>query len=168
MTTTRQFLITITEHRGSKKREKLSGYLEDYLQRIEKDRGIPALDHRRLHDKITSHGVTVLDETDGRCNKLFNADNVNTYDYFSDQFFGIERPLEKVVRFLHPAAMKVAESRQVLLLLGPLDAGQSALLEHIKGALEQCDPIYVLAGCPIREAPLNLMPRSLRDASAET
>jgi predicted Ser/Thr protein kinase len=78
MTTTSKFLESVREHRESKKREKFSGYLEDYLQLIEKDRGIPALAHRRLHDKITSHGVTVLDETDGRCNKLFNGETVKS------------------------------------------------------------------------------------------
>lgn len=168
MTTTNKFLESVREHRESKKREKFSGLLEDYLCLIEKDRGIPILAHRRLYDKIMSEGVTILDESDGRCNKLFNGETVKTYDYFSDQFFGMERPLQKVVRFLHSAAMKGEESRQVLLLLGPVGAGKSALVEHIKSALEECDPIYVLEGCPIREEPLHLIPRSLRDEFAET
>ena len=98
---------------------------------------------------------------------MFNGEKVKTYDYFSGQFFGMERPLEKVVRFLHSAAMKGEESRQVLLLLGPVGAGKSALVEHIKGALEECEPIHVLDGCPIREEPLHLIPRSLRDEFAE-
>ena len=168
MTTANKFLESVREHRESKKREKFSGLLEDYLCLIEKDRGIPVLAHRRLYDKIMSKGVTTLDESDGRCNKLFNGETVKTYDYFSDQFFGMERPLQKVVRFLHSAAMKGEESRQVLLLLGPVGAGKSALVEHIKSALEECDPIYVLEGCPIREEPLHLIPRSLRDEFAET
>ena len=75
----------------------------------------------------------------------------------------MERPLEKVMRFLRSAAMKGEESRQVLLLLGPVGAGKSALVEHIKSALEKCEPIYVLDGCPIREEPLHLIPRSLRE-----
>ncbi len=168
MTTTNKFLESVREHRESKKTEKFSGVLEDYLRLIEKDKGIPALAHKRLYEKILSEGLTILDETDGRCNKLFNGERVKTYDYFSDQFFGMERPLEKVVRFLHSAAMKGEESRQVLLLLGPVGAGKSALVEHIKGALEECDPIYVLDGCPIREEPLHLVPRSLREEFAES
>lgn len=168
MTTTSKFLEAVREHREGKKREKFSGVLEDYLKLIEEDRDIPALAHKRLYEKIIGEGVTVLDETDPRCNKLFNGETVKTYDYFSGQFFGMERPLEKVVRFLHSAAMKGEESRQVLLLLGPVGAGKSALVEHIKGALEQCDPIYALDGCPIREEPLHLIPRSLRDEFAET
>ena len=80
----------------------------------------------------------------------------------------MERPLEKVMRFLRSASMKGEESRQVLLLLGPVGAGKSALIEHIKIALEQCDPIYVLDGCPIREEPLHLVPRSLREEFEKT
>ena len=128
MTTTSKFLEAVREHRESKKREKFSGVLEDYLKLIEEDRGIPVLAHKRLYEKIIGEGVTVLDETDPRCNKLFNGEAVKTYDYFSGQFFGMERPLEKVVRFLHSAAMKGEESRQVLLLLGPVGAGKSALV----------------------------------------
>ena len=67
------------------------------------------------------------------------------------------------MRFFHSAAMKGEESRQVLLLLGPVGAGKSALVEHIKGALESSAPMYILSGCPINEEPLHLIPRSLRD-----
>ena len=163
MTTTSKFLDSVREHRESKKREKFSGVLEDYLRLIEEDSDIPVLAHKRLYTKIISEGITELDETNERCNKLFNGETVKTYDYFSGHFFGMERPLRRVVRFLHSAAMKGEESRQVLLLLGPVGAGKSALVEHIKGALEECAPIYVLDGCPIREEPLHLIPRSLRD-----
>ena len=75
----------------------------------------------------------------------------------------MERPLEKVMRFFHSSAMRGEESRQVLLLLGPVGAGKSALIEHVKVALEECEPIYVLKNCPINEEPLHLIPRSLRD-----
>ena len=162
MTTTNKFLRSVKKHQKNKQSQKFKGTLEDYLQLLESDDSIAHLAHKRLYEAILSKGMTVLDETNERCNKLFNGELVRTYDYFSDQFFGMERPLEKVMRFLRSAAMKGEESRQVLLLLGPVGAGKSALVEHIKGALENCEPIYVLAGCPIREEPLHLIPRSLR------
>jgi serine protein kinase len=162
MTTTNKFLEQIKKHRDSKKEEKFSGALADYLELVEADASITVLAHRRLYDQIMSRGVTTLDEKDNRCNKIFDGDDVKVYNYFSSQFFGMERPLEKVMRFLRSASMKGEESRQVLLLLGPVGAGKSALVEHIKSALEACRPIYVLSGCPIREEPLHLIPRSLR------
>ena len=162
MTTTNKFLERIQEHRDLKKVEKFEGYLGDYLALLEDNKEIAALAHRRLYDQIMAEGLTVLDETNHRCNKIFDGEEVKVYNYFSDHFFGMERPLEKVMRFLRSAAMKGEESRQVLLLLGPVGAGKSALVEHIKSALEQCAPVFALDGCPIREEPLHLIPRSLR------
>jgi len=163
MSTTKRFLQSIIKHQESKKIEKFAGFLEDYLKLIEVDNGIPLLAHKRLYNQIVSQGITTLDDSDERCNKLFDGESVKIYDYFSNHFFGMERSLEKVMRFLHSAAMKGEESRQVLLLLGPVGAGKSALIEHIKGALEECEPIYKLEGCPINEEPLHLIPRSLRE-----
>lgn len=167
MSITNKFLEDVQKHRASKVDKTFSGCLEDYLNLIEKDSSIPVLAHKRLYEQIMTHGVTTLDETDPRCNKLFDGESVKIYDYFSAHFFGMERPLEKVMRFLRSASMKGEESRQVLLLLGPVGAGKSALVEHIKGALEESAPAYVLEGCPIREEPLHLIPRSLRQSFEE-
>jgi serine protein kinase len=168
MTTTNKFLERIKIHQEKGGTKKFSGTLEQYLQLLESDPNIAVLAHKRLHEQIISHGLTTLDESDHRCNKIFDGEEVKVFDYFSSQFFGMERPLEKVMRFLRSASMRGEESRQVLLLLGPVGAGKSALIEHIKGALEQCDPIYALDGCPIREEPLHLIPRSLREDFAES
>ena len=167
MTTTKNFLQSVKANQENKKEEKFRGTLAEYLALLEENADAPVLAHKRLYDQILSQGVTLLDETNERCNSLFNSEPVKIYNYFSSQFFGMERPLEKVMRFLHSAAMKGEESRQVLLLLGPVGAGKSALIEHIKSALESCDPIYILDGCPIREEPLHLIPRSLRDEFTE-
>ena len=140
----------------------------EYLKLIESNTSIAVLAHKRLYDQITSHGITTLDETNDRCNKIFDGEEVKVYNYFSSQFFGMERHLEKVMRFLRSAAMKGEESRQVLLLLGPVGAGKSALVEHVKSALEQCEPVYALEGCPIREEPLHLIPRTLREEFPES
>ena len=168
MGATSKFLQHIKKHRENKKSDTFTGVLEDYLKLIEKDKSIPALAHKRLYEQIISHGITTLDETNHRCIKIFDGEEVKIYSYFSDHFFGVERSLEKVMRFLHSASMKGEESRQVLLLLGPVGAGKSALVEHIKGALERCTPMYVLDNCPIHEEPLHLIPRSLRDQFQET
>ena len=158
-----KFLKLVGEHREQKKKEKFRGTLGEYLELIEKDTGITKLAHKRLFDSISSHGITKMKTSNERCNKLFNAEELRTYDYFQDKFFGMERSLAKIMRFLRSASLKGEESRQVLLLLGPVGAGKSALMEHIKGALEESDPMYHIEGCPIHEEPLHLIPRSLRD-----
>jgi serine protein kinase len=150
-----KFLKLVGEHREQKKKDKFRGTLAEYLELIEKDMGITKLAHKRLFDSISSHGVTRMKTSDERCNKLFNAEELRTYDYFQGKFFGMERSLAKIMRFLRSASLKGEESRQVLLLLGPVGAGKSALMEHIKGALEEC-PIL----CTISRVALFMRSRS--------
>jgi serine protein kinase len=162
-----KFLKLIGEHQEKKKVEKFRGTLTDYLKLIEKTNDITKLAHKRLYDAITAHGITRLQSSNERCNKIFNGEEVRTYDYFQGNFFGMERSLAKIMRFLRSASLRGEESRQVLLLLGPVGAGKSALMEHIKGALEETEPMYHIDGCPVHEEPLHLIPRSLREEFKE-
>ena len=162
-----KFLKLVTKHKEAKKEEKFSGTLGEYLEVLEKDSGVTRLAHKRLYDAISAHGITRLEKSDERCSKIFNGEELRTYDYFQSQFFGMERSLAKVMRFLRSASLKGEESRQVLLLLGPVGAGKSALMERIKGALEETEPMYHIEGCPIHEEPLHLIPRSLREEFKE-
>jgi serine protein kinase len=164
---TNKFLEIAEKHKKDSKREKFSGVFSDYLELLEEDKKIAMLAHKRLYTTITQQGITRMSEEDSRCSNLFNGEAVRTYDYFQSKFFGMERSLAKIMRYLHSAAMKGEESRQVLLLLGPVGAGKSALVEHIKRALESSGPLYALGGCPINEEPLHLVPRSLRDKFKE-
>ncbi len=157
-----KFLKIIGKHQKSKKEEKFHGTLKDYLDVLESNPSVAQLAHRRLYEVLTSHGITKMNTKDERCNKLFNGEELRTYDYFQNKFFGMERSLAKIMRFLRSASLKGEESRQVLLLLGPVGAGKSALMEHIKSALEDCEPMYHIEGCPVNEEPLHLIPRSLR------
>jgi len=157
------FFTTIKSHQKEKSKEKFKGFLKDFLIILEQDTSVCSLAHKRLYDALISHGMTRMDESDSRCRKLFNSEALRTYDYFQDTFFGMEISLNKIMRFLHSGAMKGEESRQVLLLLGPVGAGKSALVEHIKKALENAIDVYHIDGCPIREDPLHLVPRSLQD-----
>jgi len=163
VTKTNKFLSSIAKHQKEQSKEKFSGFLEDYLAILETDTTIAGLSHKRLYDAITTHGITRLEQSNPRCRRIFNAEPVRTYDYFQDSFFGMEHSLSKIMRFLHSASMKGEESRQVLLLLGPVGAGKSALVEHIKKALEAVEDVYHIADCPIREEPLHLIPRGLRE-----
>jgi serine protein kinase len=158
-----KFLKLVNQHKDTKKKPKFRGTLEEYLSLLENDKDIPRLAHKRLYEAIVSHGKQKMSPSSERCNKLFNNEEIKTYDYFQSKFFGMERSLAKIMRFLRSASLKGEESRQVLLLLGPVGAGKSALMEHIKRALEDTEPMYHIDGCPIHEEPLHLIPRSLRE-----
>jgi len=157
-----EFLKLIKNQRKAKKIKKFSGTLLEYLSNLRDDPKIVKLAHRRLYDVINDKGCHVIDIDDEGYRGIYNGDKIRTYDYFKEEFFGMELVINKLMRFLKSAALKGEESRQVLLLMGPVGAGKSALTEHVKHALELAKPIYQLDGCPIKEEPLHLIPRSLR------
>tara|TARA_R110000803_G_scaffold36616_2_gene78649 strand:+ start:3806 stop:5737 length:1932 start_codon:yes stop_codon:yes gene_type:complete len=157
-----KYVDLINKQRSQKKSVSFKGTFLEYLEVVEKSPEISNLAHRRLFDSLVEEGVDVLDESNERCRNLFDSEKIKTYKYFQPKFFGMERSLAKIMRFLSSAAMKGEESRQVLLLLGPVGAGKSALIEHVKKALEKSPDVYHIDGCPIREEPLHLVPRSLR------
>ena len=158
------FLDLIKKQRSESKKEAWTGKFVDYLEILKENPEIVKLAARRLNDSITSYGVEQMPESDPRCKKLFDGDKIRIYNYFRDDFYGHERVIAKLMRFLKSASLKGEESRQVLLLMGPVGSGKSALADAVKKALEKAaDPIYHLDGCPVREEPLHLLPRSLRD-----
>jgi len=147
----------------SNKVKKFSGNLMDYIEMVEKDPKIVKSAHKRLHDAIEAHGSYEMPDSDSRKFKVFDGENIKIHKYFEGEFFGMETVVEKVMSFLSSAAHKGEESRQVLLLMGPVGAGKSALTEHIKKALEG-KKYFTLKGDPHRGEPLQLIPRSLRDS----
>ena len=156
-----KFLDLINKQRSAKKEEKFEGTFLEYLEQLQEDPNIAKPAHKRLYDAIKQHGVNKMDDEDSRKKKIFNDDNIKIYDYFKSQFFGNERVIEKLMHFLKSASLRGEESRQVLLLMGPVGAGKSALTEHIKDALDG-EVYYHLDGDPQRGEPLQLLPRSLR------
>ena len=158
----KDFLKLIKDKRAEKKEEKFEGTLIDYVELVQQDPSIAKLAHRRLYDAILDHGFEEMSSDDSRKRKIFNGDSVKVYDYFKDEFFGMENVIQKLMRFLKAAALRGEESRQVLLLMGPVGAGKSALTEHIKKSLDG-HKYYHLADDPQRGEPLQLIPRSLRE-----
>jgi len=157
-----KFLNLIKNQRKSKKKEKFNGPFIDYLELVSKNPEIVKLSHMRLYNTIIESGVSSIENNNPRKNSIFDGDNIKLYDYFKSEFFGMERVIAKVMRFLKSASLLGEESRQVLLLMGPVGAGKSALTEHIKCALEGLT-YYHLEGDPQRGEPLHLIPRSLRE-----
>jgi len=155
------FLKIIESQREKKKKEKFSGTFLEYLEVIKSNPDIPKLSHRRLYEAIADHGYSTMDESDPRWKKLFDSEKVRIYDYFEEEFFGMETVISQLMRFLRSASLRGEESKQILLLLGPVGSGKSALTEYVKQALEG-HSFYHLAGDPQLGEPLHLIPRNLR------
>ena len=161
MSVKNDLLKAIQEQREATKKAKFEGTLIDYMEYVKENPTVVKSAHRRLFEAVEKHGIEVMPDSDPRKKKIFDGENIRIYNYFKDEFFGMERAIAKVMRFLKSAAHKGEESRQVLLLMGPVGAGKSALTEHIKRALEG-ETYFHLKGDPQRGEPLQLVPRSLR------
>lgn len=167
MSIKKELLESIKQQRKqSKAKKKFEGNFLDYLEHVQKNPELVMTSQKRLFKAIVDHGVEKMPDSNPRKRKIFDGNNVKVYDYFKDEFFGMERVIEKVMRFLKSAALKGEESRQVLLLMGPVGAGKSALTEHIKKSLND-HSYFHLKGDPQRGEPLQLVPRSLRKEFAD-
>ncbi len=158
----------IKKDRSERKHCHFEGTFLDYLEIIKENPKIVQLAHQRLYNLIINSGVEVIKtEENPRLRRIYGNDILKRYPFFLNDFYGIDRTIMKIVRYFHAAAMQGEESRQVLYLVGPVGAGKSSLMEHLKRALESAPPIYTIKGCPMREDPLHLLPKHLRTEFAK-
>lgn len=153
----------IQSDRENREKERFNGTFLDYLELVKKNPDIAKLSHKRLYDIIKSMGVeTLKGEENHKIKRIYGNEVIRKYGFFKDDFFGIDKVLMKLVNYFHSAAMRGEEARQVLYLVGPVGAGKSSLVESLKKALESCESIYTIDGCPMHEEPLHLIPKHLR------
>ena len=91
----KDFLKLISQQRDKKTEEKFSGTLIDYVELVQANPSIAKLAHKRLYDAIVDVGFEEMSSEDPRKRKIFNGDSVKVYDYFKDEFFGMENVIEK-------------------------------------------------------------------------
>jgi serine protein kinase len=110
--------------------------------------------HQYIWDMMRSHGA---DDEEGhfRCG-LFNG-----------ELFGIDIAIDRVAAYFKAAAAGSEVGRRLLLLLGPPSGGKSTLVILLKRGLEEYShtpegALYGIAGCPVHESPLHLVPHTLR------
>jgi serine protein kinase len=156
------FAQIIARDRAKSPGEAWHGRFIDYLERVRQDPGLARLAHARLYNIVICAGARDVDRGDRRAGRLFGDERLRIYDFFKDEFFGIEGAVAQIVRYLHSASLQGEESRQVLYLMGPVGAGKSSLIEHLKRGLEESALFYAIDGCPMHEEPLHLIPRHLR------
>ncbi|RKI48088.1 PrkA family serine protein kinase [Clostridium paraputrificum] len=153
----------IESDREARNKQKFEGNFLDYLEIIKSNPDIAKLAHKRMYDIIVGKGVELLKaEENPRVKKIYGNETIRKYDFFKNDFYGIDKVIMKLVNYFNSASMKGEESRQVLYLVGPVGAGKSSLVESLKKALEEANPIYALKGCPMHEEPLHLIPKHLR------
>ncbi|MBC7860154.1 MAG: serine protein kinase [Burkholderiaceae bacterium] len=92
---------------------------------------------------------------------------------FADDLFGIDDAIDRVAAYFKAAAAGSEVGRRLLLLLGPPSGGKSTLVILLKRGLEeysytQDGALYGIAGCPVHESPLHLVPHTMRAGLRDT
>ncbi len=153
----------IVEDRETRVKSMWKGTCLEYLELARTQPDTTKLAHKRLYDMMVSPGVEELDlEESPRLQRIFKGQRVRVFNFFCEQFYGMEKTLNQIVRYFHSASLRGEESRQVLYLVGPVGSGKSSLVERLKQGLESVPPFHAIEDCPMHEEPLHLIPRHLR------
>lgn len=148
-------LKKIESYRYEEEKLKWEGTFAEYLKIVKEKPWVAQSAHSRVYNMIKDAGV---EKVDGR----------NHYKFFSNQLFGLEEALEKLVEeYFHPAAKRLDVRKRILLLMGPVSGGKSTLVSILKRGLEAYartdrGSIFAIKGCPMHEDPLHLIPLHLR------
>ena len=135
--------------------------LNEYVDRVAERPTIAATAHQRAYDMIKAAGFT----------EGLHAGEVS-HKFFSQELFGLDVPLDRVVRNFETAAQGHETRRRILLLWGPPGGAKSSVAGLLKRGLEDWTrtddgAVYALQGCPMHEEPLHLIPDSLRGGARE-
>jgi serine protein kinase len=163
------FKELIEKDREERKSNDFEGTFLDYLQIVKQNPEIVQLAHKKMYNIISKSGMEILKpEENLRIRKIYGNETIKSYNFFKNDFFGIDKTLMKLASYFYSAAMEGEESRQVLYLVGPVGSGKSSLVEALKKAVEASEPVYAIKGCPMREEPLHLVPKHLRKEFEDT
>jgi serine protein kinase len=152
-------LVAFTrDHRAASWSGSLSQFLETVLPAD--PTAIARTSHQYMWDMI-------------RWTRAEDADGKVTRQLFSEDLFGVDESIERVVDYFKAAAAGSEVGRRLLLLLGPPSGGKSSLVILLKRGLEEyshtdAGALYGVQGCPVHESPLHLVPHSLRASFRET
>ena len=130
------------------------GTFREYLEMAIANPSLARLSHIRIYDMLQWAGAGSSDE-----------DAVN-YPIF-DNLFGARRTIQRLTQIFRAASQIPEERRRILLLMGPPGSGKSSLVNALKRGLERYSrtdegALYAIAGCPMQEEPLHLVPEHRR------
>lgn len=145
----------IAEHRAETDRLAWRGTFRDYIALLREQPHLSMTAHSRVYEMIASSGIT-------------SNHGQTRYAFFEGELFGLDRALERLVEeYFHSSARRLEVRKRILLLMGPVSGGKSTIVTLLKRGLEQFSrtergAVYAIAGCPMHENPLKLIPQELR------
>ena len=146
-------------HRRDRERLAWEGTFRDYFELIMQNPSVSKLSHARVCDMVLNSGVEKINEG--------SRDEIIKYNFFSDELFGIEGPISKIVEYFKSAGQRLEVRKRILLLMGPVGGGKSTIVTMLKRGLERWSrtdngAVYAIKDCPMHEEPLHLIPPELR------
>jgi predicted Ser/Thr protein kinase len=146
----------LEEYRDRERGLQWEGNFAQYFEIATKKPQVIRLSHERIYHMIMDAGLETNRAGDPR------------YTFFSQEIFGIEKPLQQIVEYFHSAAQRLEVRKRILLLMGPVGGGKSTIVYLLKRGLEAYSranegAIYAIKECPMHEEPLHLIPPELRE-----
>ena len=145
----------LEEYRDRERGLMWEGTFAQYFEIASKRPQVARLSHERIYHMIMDAGIETTRTGEPH------------YTFYSQEIFGIEKPLQQIVDYFHSAAQRLEVRKRVLLLMGPVGGGKSTIVYLIKRGLESYSrtdegAIYAIRDCPMHEEPLHLIPVDLR------
>ncbi|HZF39391.1 MAG TPA: protein prkA, partial [Blastocatellia bacterium] len=146
-------------HRRERERLVWEGTFREYFELVTANPRLSSLSHARICDMILVEGMEKIAEG--------TRDEVTRYNFFSNELFGIEESIAKIVEYFKSAAQRLEVRKRILLLMGPVGGGKSTIVTLLKRGLEDwtradSGAVYGIKDCPMHEEPLHLIPLELR------
>ncbi len=146
----------LEEYRDRERELAWEGTFAQYFEIVTKQPSIAQLSHERIYNMIMAAGADTSRSGEPR------------YKFFSQEIFGLEKPLQQIAEYFHSAAQRLEVRKRILLLMGPVGGGKSTIVYLLKRGLEQYTrtqegAIYAIRDCPMHEEPLHLIPLELRE-----
>ena len=146
-------------HRRERERLVWEGTFREYFELVTANPRFASLSHARICDMILAAGTEKIAEG--------TRDEVTRYNFFSNELFGIEESIAKIVEYFKSAAQRLEVRKRILLLMGPVGGGKSTIVTLLKRGLEdwtraEDGALYGIKDCPMHEEPLHLIPLELR------
>src|SRR5260221_6448911 len=114
----------LEEFRDRERGLQWEGTFAQYFEIVTKKPEAVRLAHERIYHMIMDAGMETSRTGEPR------------YNFFSQEIFGIEKPLQQIVEYFHSAAQRLEVRKRILLLMGPVGGGKSSIVYLIKRGLE--------------------------------
>lgn len=146
-------------HRRERERLVWEGTFREYFELVTANPRLSSLSHARICDMVLVEGMEKIAEG--------TRDEITRYNFFSNELFGIEESIAKIVEYFKSAAQRLEVRKRILLLMGPVGGGKSTIVTLLKRGLEdwtrgEGGAVYGIKDCPMHEEALHLIPLELR------